>query len=185
MPVTNNEVLFGDDEFMLTKTDLKGIITYANHDFIKTSGFTEAELIGSSHNIVRHPDMPIEAFADLWKNLKLGRPWAGLVKNRTKQGDYYWVMADVAPILENGQLVGYLSARRKPSRQKINEADAAYRLFKEGKAQHLVIHEGKVMSNNLIWQSSIQVIEFKTISTSFGNRQYRCNIVDSAVLDVS
>jgi len=161
MPVTNNEVLFGDDDFMLTKTDLKGVITYANQDFIKTSGFTEVELIGASHNIVRHPDMPIEAFADLWKNLKLGRSWAGLVKNRTKQGDYYWVMADVAPILENGQLVGYLSVRRKPSRQKINEADAAYRLFKEGKAQHLVIHEGKVMSNNLFGKVQYKLLNLK------------------------
>ncbi|TFW71873.1 diguanylate cyclase [Methylotenera oryzisoli] len=161
MPVTNDEVLFGDDEFMLTKTDLKGIITYANQDFIKTSGFSAEELIGSSHNIVRHPDMPVEAFADLWHNLKAGRPWSGLVKNRTKQGDFYWVKADVAPILENGQVVGYFSARRKPTRQQVNEADAAYRLFKEGKAQHLVIHEGQVMNNNLLSKVKYKLLDFK------------------------
>ena len=161
MPVTNNEVLFGDDEFMLTRTDLKGIITYANHDFIKTSGFTADELIGSSHNIVRHPDMPVEAFADLWKNLKVGRPWSGLVKNRTKLGDYYWVKADVAPIVENSQVVGYFSARRKPTRQQVDEADAAYRLFKEGKAQHLVIHDGQIMNNNLFSKVKYKLLNFK------------------------
>jgi methyl-accepting chemotaxis protein len=160
MPVTNNEVLFGDDEFMLTKTDLKGVITYANQDFIKTSGFTEAELIGTSHNIVRHPDMPVEAFEDLWRNLKLGRPWGGLVKNRTKQGDFYWVRADVAPIFEGGQMVGYLSARRKPTRQQIANADAAYRLFKEGKAQHLVIHEGQVVPNTLLNKLKYKLLDF-------------------------
>lgn len=161
MPVTNHEVMFGDDEFMLTKTDLKGVITYANQDFIKTSGFTAEELIGSSHNIVRHPDMPVEAFADLWGNLKAGRPWDGLVKNRTKQGDYYWVRANVAPILENGQLVGYLSARRKPTRQEVNEADAAYRLFKNGQAQHLAIREGRVVTKNLLSKLKYKLLSFK------------------------
>ncbi|PPC82120.1 MAG: diguanylate cyclase, partial [Methylotenera sp.] len=161
MPVTNHEVMFGDDEFMLTKTDLKGVITYANQYFIKTSGFTAEELIGSSHNIVRHPDMPVEAFADLWKNLKVGRPWSGLVKNRTKQGDYYWVKADVAPILENGKVVGYFSARRKPTRQQVSEADAAYRLFKEGKAKDLVIHEGQVLNNSLLSKIKYKLLDFK------------------------
>ncbi|NOT69692.1 MAG: PAS domain S-box protein [Methylophilaceae bacterium] len=80
MPVTNTEVTFDDTEFMLTKTDLKGVITYANTSFIKISGFSESELIGQNHNMVRHPDMPVEAFADMWRNLKAGQPWTGLVK---------------------------------------------------------------------------------------------------------
>jgi methyl-accepting chemotaxis protein len=151
MPVTNTEIMFDDSEFMLTKTDLKGMITYANKDFIKTSGYSEAELLGQSHNIVRHPDMPVEAFEDMWRNLKAGKPWTGMVKNRTKAGDFYWVNANAAPIFENGVIVGYLSARRKPSRQQVDAAADAYRLFKEGKAKArgLVIDRGHVVENNL------------------------------------
>ncbi len=152
MPVTNHEVLLDDAAFLLSKTDLKGTITYANQDFIKISGFSESELVGQSHNVVRHPDMPSEAFEDMWRNLKAGQPWTGLVKNRTKSGDYYWVEANAAPIIENGQVTGYLSARKKPSRQQVEAASAAYRLFKEGKANGLLISDGKVVKNNLAYQ---------------------------------
>jgi methyl-accepting chemotaxis protein len=107
MLVTNNEIIFDDKEFMLTKTDLKGVITYANRDFIKISGFSEAELVGSSHNIVRHPDMPTEAFEDMWLTLNAGKPWNGMVKNRTKDGDFYWVMASASPIFESGIVTGF------------------------------------------------------------------------------
>jgi len=147
MPISNNEITFDDAEFMLTKTDTKGVIIYANQDFIKVSGFSEAELLGQSHNLVRHPDMPVEAFADMWRNLKAGKPWTGMVKNRTKSGDYYWVIASVAPIFENSQLLGFLSARRKPSRQQVEAASRDYRLFKEGKATYLQIKEGQVVPN--------------------------------------
>lgn len=148
MPVTNHEIIFKDDEFMLTKTDLKGVITYTNQDFINVSGFSEEELVGSSHNLVRHPDMPSEAFADLWASLKAGQPWTGMIKNRTKSGDFYWVEANAAPIFEKGVVTGYLSARRKPSRQQVEAATAAYQLFKEGKAKGLRILEGKVISDD-------------------------------------
>jgi|GEM_PF-42307 len=160
MPVTNNEVVFADDQFMLTKTDLKGVITYANKDFIEVSGFSEAELVGSSHNIVRHPDMPVEAFEDMWRNLRMGRPWSGMVKNLCKNGDYYWVMANAAAIVENGQITGYLSARKKPTREQVDEAAAAYRLFKDGNAKHLVIHEGKVMKNDLISRIRYKLLNY-------------------------
>lgn len=149
MPVTNNEIIFKDDEFMLTKTNLKGVITYTNQDFVNVSGFSEEELVGSSHNIVRHPDMPVEAFADLWTSLKAGQPWTGMIKNRTKSGDFYWVEANAAPIFEDGVVTGYLSARRKPSRQQVEAADAAYRLFKEGRAKGLRILEGKVINDDI------------------------------------
>ncbi|NOT66725.1 MAG: PAS domain S-box protein [Methylophilaceae bacterium] len=152
MPVTNTEVTFDDTEFMLTKTDLKGVITYANTSFIKISGFSESELIGQNHNMVRHPDMPVEAFADMWRNLKAGQPWTGLVKNRTKAGDYYWVEANASPIVENDQVVGFLSVRRKPARQQIEAAEAAYRLFRENKADSLVISNGKVERNNFMFK---------------------------------
>jgi len=147
MPVTSKEVIFDDSQFMLTKTDTKGVITYANQDFIKVSGFSEAELVGSNHNMVRHPDMPVEAFEDMWRNLKAGKPWTGMVKNRTKTGDFYWVIANAAPIIENGQVTGYLSARRKPSRQQVQAATEAYHLFKDGNAKGLLIREGRVVQN--------------------------------------
>jgi methyl-accepting chemotaxis protein len=161
MPVTNNEIIFDDSEFMLTKTDLRGYITYANQDFIKVSGFSESELVGANHNIVRHPDMPEEAFEDMWRNLKEGKPWTGMVKNRTKAGDYYWVMADAAPIFENGQITGYLSARRKPARQQIDAATDAYRLFKEGKARGLRVVDGNVVENTLLYKLKNRVLAFK------------------------
>lgn len=170
MPVTTNEIIFSDNQFMLTKTDLKGIITYTNQDFIDVSGFSEAELLGSSHNIVRHPDMPVEAFEDMWLNLKRGKPWTGLVKNRTKNGDYYWVEASAAPIVENGQVVGYLSARKKPSRQQIEAATAAYRLFKDNKAQGLAIRDGNVVSIGL-WSK----IKSKLNNLSVGKRLLAIN----------
>lgn len=150
MPVTNNEIQFDDHQFMLTRTDLKGVITYANKDFIQISGYSEAELIGSSHNIVRHPDMPVEAFADMWRSLKAGKPWTGLVKNRTKQGDFYWVVANATPVTENDQVVGYLSARRKPTREQINQAATAYQLFKSGQASGLSIVDGQVVRRSTL-----------------------------------
>lgn len=130
---------------MLTRTNLKGVITYANKDFIQVSGYSEEELLGSSHNIVRHPDMPVEAFADMWRNLKSGKPWTGLVKNRTKNGDFYWVMANATPVIENNEVVGYLSARRKPTRQQIEDAESAYQLFNAGNAEGLSIEDGTVV----------------------------------------
>lgn len=160
LPVSNTEIIFEDNQFMLTKTDTKGVITYANQDFITVSGFSEAELIGSSHNMVRHPDMPAEAFEDMWRNLKAQKPWTGMVKNRTKTGDFYWVLANAAPIIENGMVTGYLSARRKPSRQQVQAATDAYQLFKVGNANGLLIREGKVVQNTVFykWNSKLQNI---------------------------
>ena len=102
MPVTNREVELREGSQIVTKTDTNGVITYANRDFVEISGFSEQELIGSNHHIVRHPDMPPAAFADLWENIKAGNPWSGLVKNRCKSGDFYWVLANVAPLIEGG-----------------------------------------------------------------------------------
>jgi methyl-accepting chemotaxis protein len=103
MPVTDREVKVIPGKELVTKTDLKGRITYVNQAFIEISGFSEQELVGQNHNVVRHPDMPSAAFQDLWDTLKLGRPWCKLVKNRCKNGDYYWVKANVTPVYQNGQ----------------------------------------------------------------------------------
>ena len=146
LPVTNNEVVVREDQMIVSKTDLKGQITYVNRDFLDISGFTEAELMGAPHNIVRHPDMPPAAFDDLWKTLKSGRPWIGLVKNRCKNGDFYWVEAHAAPLCEGGQVVGYVSMRKKPTRTQVEEAERIYRLIREGKAGNVRVEQGSVVS---------------------------------------
>ena len=126
-PVTQREVPFPADTYLVSRTDLKGMITYANDAFVEISGFSREELIGQSHNIVRHPDMPEAAFRDLWNTVKSGLPWRGQVKNRCKNGDYYWVDAFVVPLKKNGQITGYQSVRTPASREKRATAEAAYR----------------------------------------------------------
>lgn len=145
LPVSGKEIELGNDALIVSKTDLKGLITYVNKDFLGISGFSEAELIGQPHNIVRHPDMPVEAFADLWNTLKAGRPWTGLVKNRCKNGDHYWVLANVAPIVEDGRHVGYISVRRKPGRDAVQAHEAVYRRFREGSQGKLAIRYGQAV----------------------------------------
>ena len=147
---TNVEYLFSETDSMVTKTDLKGIITYANDDFVKASGYTRAELLGQPHNMVRHPDMPSEAFADMWRTLKAGRPWTGLVKNLRKDGGFYWVLANATPNYEDGKMIGYMSVRTKPTRQQVDEAARAYRLFKEGNAKHLGIRDGLIVETGFV-----------------------------------
>lgn len=132
LPITNTELKLQPGRPIVTKTDLQGNITYANDSFVDISGFSRDELIGENHNIVRHPDMPPAAFADLWRTVLAGQPWRGLVKNRTKTGDYYWVEAFVTPILEQGRIVGFMSVRNPPDEGEVREADARYRAIREG-----------------------------------------------------
>jgi len=141
LPVTNKEYVLQDWETIVSKTDLKGRITYINDDFLRISGYAEDELINKPHNIVRHPDMPEQAFDDLWRTLKQGKAWTGLVKNRCKNGDCYWVEANVAPLIENHQVVGYTSIRGKPARDAVQAAEAAYRAIKAGD-KLLYVREG-------------------------------------------
>ena len=141
MPVTNREYVLSDKQTVVSKTDLQGNITYVNQDFIDISGFSAQELIGAPQNIVRHPDMPAEAFADFWRTIKSGKAWTGMVKNRCKNGDYYWVEANAAPMLENGKMVGYTSIRVKPSREQVAAAEQAYRAIKSG-SKAIEVREG-------------------------------------------
>ena len=143
--VTHVERMLRDGEYIVSKTDLQGRIVYVNRPFVEISGFTESELIGASHNIVRHPDMPVEAFADLWHTLKSGRAWRGMVKNRCKNGDHYWVEANANPIWENGAIVGFMSLRVRPTREQIEAADTAYEKFRRGTARGLTIRDGRVV----------------------------------------
>ena len=140
LPVTNVETLLPENEFIYSRTDLKAMITEANEAFCKVSGFTREEMIGQPHNMVRHPDMPEAAFADMWRDLKRGCPWRGIVKNRRKDGGYYWVVANVSPVRENGQIVGYQSVRSRPSRAEIEGAEAAYRVVNAGTANLEILH---------------------------------------------
>lgn len=123
----NNEVCLGDDEFIVSKTDRKGIITYTNRVFMQIAGFSESELLGTQHNIVRHPDMPRGVFKFLWQTLEQEDEFFGYVKNLCKDGSYYWVFANITPDYDaNGNLAGYYSVRRKPSQLAINTLSPIY-----------------------------------------------------------
>ena len=122
------EIVLKEDDFLVSQTDEKGRILFANDDFCKIAGYSIDELMGKPHNIVRHPDMPKAAFKDLWETIKSNKIWTGYVKNRTKERGYYWVYATVYPMYDEtkGQRT-YLSCRRKPSRSEIEEAEALYK----------------------------------------------------------
>ncbi|BBL90651.1 aerotaxis receptor Aer [Vibrio rotiferianus] len=129
----DEEIVFSTDEELISTTNLQGVITYANDNFCRVAGYTSDELIGQNHNIVRHPDMPKEAFHDLWENLKKRKPWRGAVKNRCKNGQYYWVDAFVTPIYENGILTGYQSVRTTLKPEYRQRAESLYKLVKSNK----------------------------------------------------
>jgi len=143
-PVTNKEVEMADGTNIVSKTDLQGRITFVNRDFIEISGYEEEELIGAPHNLLRHPDMPAVAFADLWATIKGGKPWTSPVKNRCKNGDHYWVMANVMPIIEGGECVGYISIRTKPTRTQIDAAEALYAAIRQGRSGNLQLSQGRL-----------------------------------------
>ncbi len=122
-PITQKEYVLPEGSVIISYTDLKGLITHANEDFIEASGFSRDELMGKPHNIVRHPDVPVEAFRDLWDTIQNGRPWEGIVKNRRKNGDHYWVKATATPLPDNS---GYMSVRIAPTREEIKSAESLY-----------------------------------------------------------
>ena len=132
LPVTQNEKRFPPSQKLISSTDLNGRIRHCNRAFVEVSGFTREELIGQPHNIVRHPDMPPAAYENMWSHLKAGRPWMGLVKNRCKNGDYYWVSAYVTPVTERGEIVGYESVRSCPDSKDTERAARLYRRINEG-----------------------------------------------------
>ncbi len=133
--VNTHEQRFDSDVKLISATNLQGVITHCNDAFESISGFRRDELIGQNHNIVRHPDMPSEAFEVMWHHLKTGRPWMGLVKNRCKNGDYYWVSAYVTPVTENGEVVGYESVRSCPAREDVQRAEELYQRINNKRRQ--------------------------------------------------
>lgn len=124
--MASQEIVLEQHQTLVSKTDLTGKIIFVNKDFVEVSGFSEKELIGNQHNIVRHPDMPSAAFKDLWATVGQGKPWVGLVKNKSKHGDFYWVDARVIPVWNDGRIVAYMSVRKKPSREQISVAESLY-----------------------------------------------------------
>lgn len=144
LPVVDVEYPIHDHTMIVSKTDIKGKITYVNDQFIEVSGFTEQELLNQPHNIVRHPDMPTEAFADLWATLKDGKPWTGAVKNRRKNGEHYWVLASASPIWENGAVAGFMSVRTKLQADQRREAETVYAQIRAKTAKNYKLEAGIV-----------------------------------------
>jgi aerotaxis receptor len=139
-PTTTVEFPFPVGETLVSTTDLKGRIVYCNSTFVAVSGFTKEELLGQPHNIVRHPDMPEEAYRDMWQTIASGQPWSAAVKNRRKDGSFYWVMANVTPLLSGDVPQGYMSVRTQPTREQVAAAEALYRTMREEKATGRMVH---------------------------------------------
>lgn len=186
LPVTQREYHFHSNETLLSTTDVSSHITYANAAFIRTSGYSIEELAGQPHNLVRHPDMPAEAFADMWRSLKDGQSWRALVKNRRKDGDHYWVVANAAPMRRNGQVTGYLSVRTTPKREEVAAAEKLYAHFKSNKANGLAFRRGLVVRTGLLsWTSALQLLPTSWrvrlpllgVGVVFGLAQYQSGIV--------
>ncbi|WP_290697561.1 methyl-accepting chemotaxis protein [Vreelandella indica] len=144
LPITQVEYSYASDDLLISRTNLKGEITYANPAFVAVSGFELEELLGANHNLVRHPDMPPAAFKDFWETIQQGKPWSGLVKNRRKNGDHYWVRANAMAIQENGHIVGYASLRTKPSAAEVQHAEKIYRVWSNGKGKNFTLHRGQI-----------------------------------------
>jgi aerotaxis receptor len=161
--VTGKEVDYDASQMLVSTTDLKGRILHANDAFVALSGFSREELIGKPHNIVRHPDMPPEAFADLWNTIQAQRPWTALVKNRNKSGDHYWVKANVTPLVSGGAVTGYLSVRVKPSRAEVEVAEALYRHLREGQANGIRIEAGRARRSG--WRGVVGKVRRMRVTT--------------------
>lgn len=162
LPVTDVETVIPENEFIYSRTNLKGVIEEANEAFCAISGYRRDEMVGQPHNIVRHPDMPADAFEDLWADLKIGRPWRGLVKNRRKDGGYYWVIANASPVRENGQVVGYQSVRSRPAREEIAAAAVAYKRVQAGD-RSISIRHGRVVRNRSALVTTLLSREFQIL----------------------
>ena len=150
LPVSTHEYAFPKGETLVSTTDLKGRILYCNPMFIEVSGYEKEELLGQPHNIVRHPDMPEEAYRDMWETIAKGTPWSAPVKNRRKDGSFYWVMANVTPLMQGDQPTGYMSVRTEATREQIQAADQLYAQMRAEKQAGTLVHvlrEGRVLRN--------------------------------------
>jgi aerotaxis receptor len=159
LPVTQRELKLPADATLLSTTDTQSRITYANGAFIQVSGFQRDELMGQAHNLVRHPDMPAQAFADMWRTIKSGQPWTALVKNRRKDGDHYWVRANATAVRRNGELIGYMSVRTRASDRETAAAETLYADLREGRMKGFEIDRGLLVRTGwLRWLSAFKLM---------------------------
>lgn len=152
--VTSTEHHLRPGEYLVSRTDLQGKISYVNLAFVWTSGFSESELLGMPHSIIRHPDMPGEAFKDLWRRLRRGHAWTGLVKNRRKNGDFYWVRAHVTPLQDNGLTTGYLAVSTRPTREEARDAEAIYATMRTERSDPTVD-----LAQGTLSERAVQIVE--------------------------
>lgn len=153
LPVTGKQYDFPQDQTLISVTDPKGRITYCNDNFVVTSGFLREELMGQPHNLVRHPDMPEEAFRDMWETIQSGSPWTGYVKNRRKNGDHYWVRANATPVRDGASILGYLSVRTAVDAEEIQSAERLYATMREEASagrRITALKRGRVVSNTML-----------------------------------
>ncbi len=169
LPVTSHEYPFPTGQTLVSTTDEKGRILYCNPAFIAVSGYHKDELLGQPHNLIRHPDMPEEAFRDMWATISSGRPWSAPVKNRRKNGDYYWVMANATPLLENGKPVGYMSVRTEATREQTAAAERLYAQMRAEKEQGRLVHAlqaGRLVNKSLVGKVA-QALQLKLMGKLF------------------
>ena len=176
-PLTGHEIELRDAQVVISRTDTSGLITLINREFTEISGFSEDELIGQPHSIVRHPDMPSVVFADLWADMKAGRPWIGMIRNRCKNGDEFWVEAHISPLWENETVVGYMAMGRKASHAQIAAAARVYAELNQGNATDLVFEHG--VASRRQTGSSLR----RTIArASLGNKLILASLVAAVVV---
>ncbi|MCK9780451.1 MULTISPECIES: methyl-accepting chemotaxis protein [Proteus] len=161
-PVTQREFPVSENATLMSTTDLNGNIIYANEDFVEASGFSLEELVGQPHNIVRHPDIPSEVFKDMWRTLKQGEVWTGIVKNRRKNGDHYWVRANITPIIRQGKIQSFMSVRTAAKKEEVAQASVLYTAFNQGKyPSHTFLKGAFVYKGWQRWRSWNQTISLK------------------------
>ncbi len=161
--VTQTEYPIRDDQNLLSRTDIKGRITYAAPSLVEVSGYSHEELIGAPHSLLRHPDMPAVAFANLWETIQRGEIWTGLVKNRRKNGDHYWVRANVVPIIENGELMGYSSVRVRPTEEERAQAERVYARIQAGDTRGIRLVRGQIVESGIGgWLRRLNLQSLKT-----------------------
>ncbi len=153
-PITDREIPVSAGSVLVSRTDPGGRIAFCNADFVRISGFAQEELTGAPHNILRHPHMPKQAFADLWRTIRAGRPWEGLVKNRAKNGDFYWVRANVTPLFEEGRIAGYISIRLPPDRASVEQADRVYARLRAKDGRGIGLRDGEIVATG--WRARLR-----------------------------
>ncbi|WP_435927904.1 methyl-accepting chemotaxis protein [Dryocola sp. BD613] len=156
--VTQQEYLLKDDTTLMSTTDLQSYMTHANDAFVQVSGYELHELVGIPHNLVRHPDMPKAAFADMWFTLQQGEPWTGIIKNRRKNGDHYWVRANAVPMVRKGKITGYMSIRTKATPEEVAAVEPLYKALNEGRANRRLF-KGVVLRKN--WFGKLPTISLR------------------------